>query len=491
MTKSTANVHSIKPSPTGAELLKGIARLIQISKLYENNNRLIIDAVHDFKQAIKASSAHSRHVALQIINGRFFLQEEKLPLFRKDAKLFNYMLQFLEKRYIYGFHFDTDLETVAIKDILAFVRLLNLSDKHDNPSEWLKMELEKADIHWLVVIQESTSTPHEASLEYEFGRSEAMVRKKEVAKKTYHYSLNSVKEVAEKLLAGKETSIRKSVRMVQRMVDIITEDDTTFFSLSTIRMYDDYTFTHSLNVALLAMSLGKRLGMKRKLLEKLGLCGLFHDLGKIEIPKNILNKRGKLNDFEFNEIKKHSVNSTLLILKLKTDKYRKVHLFVSPFEHHIRYDHSGYPSVDKKRPISLFGRILTIVDVYDAITSPRIYRPTTMSPDQALGIMLADSGKHFDPVLLKLFVNMLGVYPVGTLLTLDTGEIGLALHDDNKADQARPQVQLLSQDADRAYTKGKLIDLAERNPETGKFLRNIIKAEHPATHGIQPASFLI
>ncbi len=86
---------------------------------------------------------------------------------------------------------------------------------------------------------------------------------------------------------------------------------------------------------------------------------------------------------------------------------------------------------------------------------------------------------------------MLGVYPVGTLLTLDTGEIGLALHDDNKADQARPQVQLLSQDADRAYTKGKLVDLAEHNPDTGKFLRNIIKTEHPATHGIQPASFLI
>jgi len=280
MTEPTAKNHPTKPSPPGANLLKGIARLIQISKLYEDNNKLVIEAVHDFKQAIKASSAQSRHVALQIINGRFFLQEEKLPLFRKNAKLLNYMLQFLERRYIYGFHFDADLETVAINDILAFVRLLNLSDKYDNPSEWLKMELEKADIHWLVVIQESTSIPHDASLEYEFGRSEALVRKKEVAKKTYHYSLNSVKEVAEKLLAGKEASIRKSVRMVQRMVDIITEDDTTFFSLSTIRMYDDYTFTHSLNVALLAMSLGKRIGLKRKLLEKLGLCGLFHDLAR-------------------------------------------------------------------------------------------------------------------------------------------------------------------------------------------------------------------
>lgn len=491
MTLQSANDHSRRIYLSGVAILKGIARLNQNAKLYESNNKLIIDAVQSFKQSIKTSSTHSRHVTLQIIKGRFYLQEEKLPLFRKDTKLFNHMLQFLEKRSVFGFHFDADIDAISANDILVFVRFLSLSLKHDNPSEWLKMELDKNDIHWLEIIQESTSNTDDTAITEEFGQHEALVQKKETAKKTYHYSLNSVKEVAEKLLAGKHTNIRKSVRMVQRMVDIITEDDTTFLSLSTIRMYDDYTFTHSLNVALLAMSLGQQLGMKRNMLEKLGLCGLFHDLGKIEIPKNILNKREKLNDFEFNEIKKHSVNSALLILKLKTDKYRKVHLFVSPFEHHIRYDHSGYPSVDKKRPISLFGRILTIVDVYDAITSPRIYRPTSMSPDQALGIMLADSGKHFDPVLLKFFVNMMGVYPVGTLIALDTGEMGLVLHNNEKTDQTRPEVQLLSKSADQTYTKGKCIDLADRSPDTGKFIRNIIKTEHPATHGIQPAKFLI
>lgn len=491
MTKPFANDHTQSPSSPGANLLKGIARLCQVSKLYDDNNKIAINAVTAFKKAIKHASAQNDHVALQIFNGRFFLQEEKLPLLRKDAAEFNHMMQFLEKRSIYGFHFDADLEKVPAAEILVFARFLNLADQHDTPSEWLKTELEKSDIHWLVVMQDSNLSLRDVSLEAEIRHSQVLERKKEAAKKTYQYSLNSVKEVAEKLLAGREASIRKSVRMVQRMVDIITEDDTTFFSLSTIRMYDDYTFTHSLNVALLAMSLGKRIGMNRNMLEKLGLCGLFHDLGKIEIPKNILNKRGKLNDFEFNEIKKHSVNSALLILKLKTNKYRKVHLFVSPFEHHIRYDHSGYPALDKKRPISLFGRILTIVDVYDAITSPRIYRPTSMSPDSALGHMLADSGKYFDPVLLKIFVNMLGVYPIGTLLQLDTGEIGLALHSSQKTDRTRPQVQLLNTNTDGTFCKGKCINLSERNAKTGQYVRNIIKTDHPATLGIQPAKFII
>ncbi len=488
MTLQPGSNNPHKDNPDGVALLKGMARLIQISRLYEDNNKLIIAAIHEFKQAVKASSCDNLQVTLQIVNGRFFLQGEKLPHLRKNAKLFNLMRQFLEQRSIYGLHFDTDMETVTAYEILTFFRWLNLSEKYENPSEWLQTKLEKNGIEWLTVVQDPISTPPEDSPEPELETSSP---KNETAKKTYHYTLNSVHEVAEKLLAGKETSIRKPVRMVQRMVDILSEDDTAFFSLSTLRIYDDYTFTHSLNVAILAMLLGKQIGMKRKTLEKLGLCGLFHDLGKIEIPKEILNKKGKLDDSEYDEIKKHSVNSALLILKMKTDKYRKFHLFVSPFEHHIRHDHSGYPAVDKKHSISLFGRILTIVDVYDAITSPRIYRPTTLSPDKALGYMLSNSGKHFDPVLLKFFINMLGVYPNGTLLELDTGEMGLVLHCANKPDRTRPFVQLLDQTAPQQYTKGKTIDLADRHPQTDQYLRNIVKTHHPAAFGIQPAKFIL
>jgi HD-GYP domain-containing protein (c-di-GMP phosphodiesterase class II) len=491
MTIQKPNDHPNKCNLAGGNLLKGIARLIQIAKLYEDNNKLILEAVEALKQAVKQSGNSDGQASLQIFNGRFFLQEEKLPLLRKDARLFNHMLKFFEKRTIFGLHFDANLRNTTPKEMLTFVRLLYIAKQHAEPAQWLQRELEKNNLHWVVVIQESTLTLRDMSMASQFRQSESLDQKKAAAQKTYHYALNSIKEVADKLLSDKKTGIRKPVRMIQRMVDIIAEDDTTFFALSTIRMYDDYTFTHSLNVALLAMSLGKRIGIKRKNLEKLGLCGLFHDLGKIEIPKKILNKRGKLDDAEFQEIKKHSVNSAMLILKLKTEKYRKVHLFVSPFEHHIRYDHSGYPSVDKKRPISLFGRILTIVDVYDAITSPRIYRPTSMSPDRALGLMLADSGKHFDPALLKIFINMLGVYPIGTLMKLDTGELGLALHSTEKSDRARPRVQLLSPSPGKGYSKGKCIDLSERNPETGDYLRNIIKTDHPASLGIQPANYII
>jgi HD-GYP domain-containing protein (c-di-GMP phosphodiesterase class II) len=484
------NDFSQKWHPLGYDLLKAIAKLIQIGKLYEDNNNLAVEAVETFKCAIGNACQGEPQVSLQIYNGRFYLQQEKLPLFRKHIALFNKMMEFLEKRKIFGWHFQAGLDMVDGKDILLFTRLLDHSGKEENPLEWLVSELNKNNIHWVAVIQESNLS-QDSLLEYTMAESETLERQKEAAKKTYQYALNSVKDVAQKLLSKNEVGIRKSVRMVQRMVDIIAEDTTTFMALSTIRMYDDYTYTHSLNVAILAMTLGKKIGMKRTTLERLGLCGLFHDLGKIEIPKNILNKKGKLDAFEYEEIKKHSMVSAMLILKLKTKKYHKGHLLISPFEHHIRYDHSGYPSIDKKRPLSLFGRILTIVDVFDAITSPRVYRPKSMSPDQALGYMLSDSGRYYDPALLKVFINMLGLYPVGTLLKLDTGEMGLVLHSNNGGDKDRPKVQLLIQGKDKSYEKGNVIDLSERNPRTGKYKRTIVQSLHPATLGIQPAHYIL
>jgi len=157
----------------------------------------------------------------------------------------------------------------------------------------------------------------------------------------------------------------------------------------------------------------------------------------------------------------------------------------------MKYDLSGYPKTKRKKPVSLFGRIITIADVFDAITSPRIYRKSAFSPDQALNRMLGGSGTDFDPILLKIFINMLGVYPIGSLLELDTGELGLVMDSGEKIDGARPMVVLLVADGQGGYTKEGGADLAERDAQSGAFRRNIVKSIHPSTQGIQPAEFLI
>jgi HD-GYP domain-containing protein (c-di-GMP phosphodiesterase class II) len=213
-------------------------------------------------------------------------------------------------------------------------------------------------------------------------------------------------------------------------------------------------------------------------------------LGKLDIPVEIIRLPRKLNESEFEVVKKHTIYSVAQIIKLQAAPDLKSKILLPPFEHHMKYDLSGYPQTPQNKPVSLFGRILTITDVFDAITSPRNYRPTTLTQDQALGYMLELSGTYFDPILLKAFINMIGIYPVGSLLELDTGELALIIEAGKADDGMRPKVVILDSDEQGGYTKGEVVDLNESDPQSNAFQRNIVKSLHPSTYGIQPAEFL-
>jgi HD-GYP domain-containing protein (c-di-GMP phosphodiesterase class II) len=239
------------------------------------------------------------------------------------------------------------------------------------------------------------------------------------------------------------------------------------------------------------MCLGRRIGISRTSLHRLGVCGLFHDLGKLDVPVEIIRLPRKLNESEFEVVKKHTIYSVAQIIKLQAAPDLKSKILLPPFEHHMKYDLSGYPQTPQRKPVSLFGRILTITDVFDAITSSRNYRSTALTQDLALGYMLEHSGTDFDPILLKVFINMVGVYPIGSLLELDTGELALVIEAGKVADGTQPKVVLLAEDGQGGYTKDGVVDLNERDAQSGVFRRNIAKSLHPSTHGVQPAEFLI
>jgi len=291
---------------------------------------------------------------------------------------------------------------------------------------------------------------------------------------------------------NRKSGIKKALRMVHKMIDMVTEDSNVLLGLSTIRDYDDYTYTHSLNVAILSLCLGQRIGLSKKSLEILTLSALFHDLGKIDVPKNILKKPGKLSYLEFKELKNTSLYSVRRILLLKTSPQKKTEMLLGPFEHHLKFDLSGYPRTPRNKPLSLFGRIIAIADVFDAITAPRVYRPFAISPDRSLSMMQEGAGRDFDPTLLKVFINMIGVYPIGTVLHLDGGEMGLVAKYSGETGKDRDLwVQLLTPQPSGKFTKGELINLGPFDAAGKKFNRAITGSTHPATYNIQPADFLL
>jgi HD-GYP domain-containing protein (c-di-GMP phosphodiesterase class II) len=371
-------------------------------------------------------------------------------------------------------------------EILAFMRLLDNSEKKPEPLTWLTSGLAAENIRWVELIKKSERPQGDQESTYK-----EKAERRERAIRDYTYAKASIEEVAQKIKDKKsEIGIRKTVRVVQDIVTNLIQDDEVYSAISTLRVFDDYTFTHSVNVAMLSMCIGRRINLSRLTLVSLGICALFHDLGKIEIPNKVLHKKDKLNDSELQMIEEHSLNSARLLLKLKASPDSKARILVPLFEHHLKYDLSGYPYTNWKKPLTLFGKIISIADKYDALTSSRAYRKSLLSPDRALGYMFDRAGKDFDPTLIKVFINVLGVYPVGTLLKLSTGELALVISSPSREFSKRPIVCVLEKEDKGSYKKGGIINLEERDAESGNYVREINETHHPAAFGIQPVEHI-
>ena len=471
---------SQKSNLQGEVFLRAFYRLIQTVKIHQDNNHLLIECAKDLVNSMAALWVDEESLTIKVSRGRFLLEDEKLLYRRENVNLIQEMLRYFEQRNLQGLRFHRPVKDCSFEEILSFVRLLNLAEKRSEPMKWLDQQLDETSFLWVEIVQDPRVVSEQRNLE-----------RREMARRTYSYALSSLKEVSEKIISQRRPGIRKIKRITQNMIDLLTEDESVLLGMSTIRDYDDYTYTHSVNVAILSLCLGKRIGVSRVSLTRLGVCGLVHDLGKVEIPREILNKPGKLSHQEFEEMKSHPIKSVRQIIKLRASRDLKAKIVLPPFEHHLKYDLSGYPKLKSKKSVSLFGRILTIADVFDALTSPRIYRPRAFSPDHALSMMLEGSGKDFDPILLKVFINILGVYPIGTFLYLDTGEMGLVMDSPENGDKARPKVVLLKDDGQGGFKKDKIVNLAEKDPRTGLYKRNTKKSINPSTLGIQAAEFLV
>ncbi len=470
------------------DFLKTFYRLVHLVKIHQVNNPLLMECIVDLKRAAGRLLEEDDHITLQVSRGNIFIQDEKLRYRRDIDKLVKNILKYFEKRDLKGLRFYTDVQEASDKEIIKFGRILNESEQQKDPLNWFVDQMDNQGFIWVENIQEQEMQSMGQASGTE-PLDEEQLRKTK-AKESYFYALNSIKEVAEKITSQKKVGVRKALRVIQNMVDLVMVDESIVLGISTIRDYDDYTFTHSINVAILSMCLGRRIGISRTSLHRLGICGLFHDLGKLDIPVEIIRMPRKLNETEFEVVKKHTIYSVAQIIKLQAARGLKSKILLPPFEHHMKFDLSGYPQTPQNKPVSLFGRILTITDVFDAITSPRNYRLTTLTQDQALGYMLEHSGTHFDPILLKAFINMLGIYPIGSLLELDTGELALVIEAGKADDGTRPKVVILDSDGQGGYTKGEVVDLAESDPQSNAFQRNIVKSLHPSIYGIQPAEFL-
>lgn len=462
----------------GGRLIRSLYQLIHTSRIHQDNNKLMIDAVSQCT-AVLADLSQEGGVSVQVWRGRFYVNGEKLLYQRDTVTLINEMADYFSHRRLGGLSFHDTSRNARHGEFIAFVHLLDDSAKQEDPVEWLHAKLHEKGILWVEASEKLAETPVTQEMQ-----------RKEQAVNAYFHAMNTVKEVAEKASKG-VAGVRKARRLAQTIVDLVQEDNTIMLALATIRDYDDYTYTHSVNVAMLATCLGKYVGLSQVSLEHLTVCGLFHDLGKVGIPKGILLKEGALNAEEWNTMRNHPLIGVRQIIRLNAPQALRSRIILGPFEHHLNPDLSGYPKTHFMKGVSLLGKILRIADVYEALTSERVYRPRAFTPDEALRRMMTEAGKSFDPILLKSFISMMGIYPIGSVVELASGELGMVMEYPDETQKDRPLIMLLVDDGHGGLARGQEVNLAAPAHAEGSARRAIVKGIHASSLGIQPMQFLM
>ena len=330
-----------------------------------------------------------------------------------------------------------------------------------------------------------------ALVESDSDESGQKVESKEKAKRTYAKSVSATKEIINSVRMGQSANIKKIKRVVQGIVDQILSDETSIVGLTTIRDYDDYTFTHSVNVCIFSIALGRRLALTRLQLYDLGMAALLHDIGKSRVPADVINKADVLTDDEWKMIAAHPWLGVLALFSVRDQQEFPYRSMLVAFQHHMKRDLTGYPRSLRTKELMFYSRIVAVADGFDAATSRRSYQTTPMAPSAVLQEMRDNARRGMDPVIVKAFINLLGIYPVGTFVVLDTFELAI-VHAANPDLEmlSRPLVRIVSDELGNVQYPGTVVDLTERD-EAANYRRTIIKTADPDRYGIRVGDYFV
>lgn len=445
----------------------------------------ISDIIHSLVRAIKGYTLYPRGHPVRTrvlerlyttINDAFKSKQEMIfgvlegEVVFEGRPFFTELSEYLRNLGIEKITFLRDLKK---KELNYFIDILSTSEGLSDRKETLDRRLEESGISNIRLGEIKVDEIKERIIDVRWAR--------EAYKKGIDIMKVSIPEISQ----GDISSIRSVREFVDFLVDGVRSDTTPFLALSALKTHDEYTFTHSMNVCILTMTQARLLKLDSKLLHDIGMAGLFHDIGKEVIPVEIITKQGKLTEDEFGMMQRHPIEGAKILEKIPG---------INPlcqivaFEHHMKYDFSGYPKRQRKRRLNLCSLLCTIADVYDALRSIRSYRGET-PPDVAATIMEGGAGKDFDPFLLNHFIKMLGVYPVGTVVRLNTEEVGIVYRLNPDA-PLRPQVRLLFDDKGVKIDGVRLANLSDKDSSSGRYVRSITSTIEPATVGIEPAEYL-
>jgi len=435
------------------QVVQVLAAAIKGLRLYSLDHPATRKQVQTLQDGLFGLLQHKQKIKMGLLEGTLFIEDH---LFIQEFPAASELAGLLESRALSGIEFHAGLSATELQILLNILYTGELKGR---------AFAEALESHQVGKIKAFTPQDDEE----EDGQP----------RKVYRKALKVVDQIFTDVRMGQIPSSTEALKVVKSMARLTLTEPHALFALSMLKDYDNYTFTHSVNVSVISLTVGRACGVSEQDLRILGLGGLLHDLGKLKVDVKIITKPGRLTETEFEEIKQHPTFGAEIIKEMEGVTQDVMDIVLC---HHSRYDRKGYPLLEDDRNLSRLVDMTAIADSYDAMTTLRSYqRPFT--PRGAINRLGEVAGTFLNPEYVTNFIASLGPYPVGSLVRLDTNEIGLVTKVDAK-DPSLADIKLIFDHS------GALV-----RESTYRYIRptgtcRIIAEVDPVTKGMDVADFL-
>lgn len=449
------------------ELLRRFGASLRGIQLYSAQHPLVTRNIDGLHEAIRTLQAYEPSMTVGIVGDELVAGDTPMP------KATASMGELIKRLRSLGVERITFERGVTREEVTTFVQLLGMIDHAT-----VQPATAEAD-------SDPFSQPHIRVGRIQIQqRVEGNISDTSTIRKLYAEAVNVANAVWESARTESKPDADAARNLVDGLAQAVSQNRTALLALTALKNYDNYTFTHMVNVSILTMGQARGLGIDGPLLREFGLAALMHDIGKVRTPTEVLTKPEKLTDEEFTIMKRHVVDGAEILRR--TPEVPAMAPVVA-FEHHLRLDGTGYPHGISRPSLNLGTMLCGIADVYDAMRSQRRYQQA-FPTDRILAVLQRNDGKQFDQHLVRRFVQLIGIYPAGNLVQLNTGEVAVVLKV-HAPDPYRPRVRVLfGRDGNRLELPIDL-NLWEADPDSDR-PSSVLAPLDPAERQIDPLNYI-
>jgi len=419
----------------GAQLLTRLHGLLRTIRLYDLSNQALRDQLEDMLRLVE--SANEGELVIVAMGQCFYLNGTRLRAEASQVAMFDALTQEFEKRQMGGVRL---LDGLTADEMGAFIQLMHAFVDPRQGAAFTEAVAGAGLIHIVPVTLEEL-----AALQQDFQDTAEEDDRSERARarQTYGRAVRGTRSVIMRTARTGKPPVRRVKRLVQPIVDSIMKNEYSIVGLTALRDHDEYTYAHCVNVSVLSIAMGQRLGLSRTELANLGVAALLHDIGKLTISPEVLAKPGKFTPEEWYLMQRHPIEGLKIVARMPGLSSLTLDAMEVCLEHHLDLSGGGYPSIERPHRHSTLARIVAVADCFDAMTGHRAYRERPFTGFEALQQLLGRERERFDPVVLWALIRTIGLYPAGTIMLTPSGYMVLSINP-NPTDPMRPQCRVLS-----------------------------------------------